>query len=396
MRRRAGALLVVLWVTLSLGQVSAQARAIKIGVLTALSGPFAPWGVNVRDGMRLAATELNEAGGVAGLRVELMERDDRNNPAEAVNAFRFLVEREGVVGAGGVISSDVGLAVAREAEALRTPWFLTMAGAHTILQRDSRYTFRTCLVAAPMNVEAIAQMVRHERLSRVGAIVADYGWGHAVRVAVERQVASLPGVRVQIEVAPVGTSDFTPYLRRLQGLDPQLLIALGHPPGTPVIVRQAAELGMRQRIVGPWYPFELIVQRAGEAVFGRYLDYSCADVSSPAYQGLARKFFAQYRRFFDHNALSGYAIVKLVAHAVEKVGRPDPRAVAESIRRGRFVLGGYAYPLSYTEWGELKEARPIFYSVVPGEAPGGVCPGCGWALKYEFRSTRLRPYVPEQ
>ncbi|HEU4351395.1 MAG TPA: hypothetical protein VFR66_05930 [Burkholderiales bacterium] len=42
-----------------------------------------------------------------------------NNASEGVTAFKYLVEREGIVAAGGVISSDVGLAVSREAEAPR-------------------------------------------------------------------------------------------------------------------------------------------------------------------------------------------------------------------------------------------------------------------------------------
>lgn len=395
-RRVATVCAVVLAVGLVASLGDAQARPLKVAFLSSLSGPFAFWGVNARDGMRMAVAELNEAGGVLGRPVEFVERDDRNNPAEAISAFRSLVEREGISAAGAVISSDVALAASREAETLRVPLFLTMAGSHAILRKTSRFTFRTCLVAAPMYVQAIAAMVQHAKYARVGNLIADYAWGHSIREAVERYVAGLPGVRVQTEVAPVTAADFTPYLRRLQAFDPQLLVIAGHPPGNPVIVRQAAELGMRQQLIGSVLPPELMVQRGGEAVFSRFLDYSCVDFTTPAFRQLAAKYYSLYKRYFDNSAFSGYVIVKMVADAAKKAGSTDPRAIAEVIRKGRFVRPGYAFPHSYTEWGELKEARIVFFTIERGEVPGGVCPGCGWAQKYQFRSTLLQPYVPAE
>ncbi|MDR7482559.1 MAG: ABC transporter substrate-binding protein [Armatimonadota bacterium] len=390
----AGATMLTL-LALAFGPAAAQPRPVKIAFLSSLSGPFAFWGVNARDGMKMAVAEVNAAGGVLGRPLELVERDDRNSPAEAITAFRFLVEREGIVAAGAVISSDVALAASREAETLRVPLFLTMAGSHEILRRSTRYTFRTCLVAAPMYVQAIAAMVRQGNYARVAAIVADYAWGHSIREAFERYVTPLPGVRTQVEVAPVVTPDFTPYLRRLQRLDPQLLVAAGHPPGNPTIVRQSRELGLAAPVIGSVLPPELMVQRAGDAVHGRFLDYSCVDFQNPTYRRLAARYYADYKRYFDNSAFSGYVIVKLVADAAKRTNSVDPRVLAEAIRKGRFNQPGYGWPLSYTEWGEMKEARPIIFAIETGESPGGVNPGAGWYQKWLFRST-VEVYVPPE
>ncbi len=373
----------------------AQAAPIRFAFVSSLSGPFAFWGVNARDGMKMAIGEINQAGGVLGRPMELVERDDRNNPAEAISAFRALVERERIVAAGGVISSDVALALAREAETLRIPLFLTMAGSHVILRRNSRFTFRTCLVAAPMYVQAIANWIRYRKDTRVGAIVADYAWGHAIREAFERYVATLPGVRTQVEVAPVVSPDFTPFLRRLQRLDPQLLVAAGHPPGNPTIVRQWRELGMTAPVVGSVIPPELMVQRAGEAVFGNFVDYSCVDFQHPTFRVLASRYYETFKRYFDNSAFSGYVMVRMVAEAIRKTRSTDPRTIAEAIRKGRFVQPGYGWPLSYTEWGEMKEARPIMFTI-ERTGSGGAYPGAGWVQRYLFRSEPLEAYVPAE
>lgn len=372
---------------------TAYAQPIKIAFVSSLSGPFTPWGIQVRDGMKLAVAEINAAGGVLGRALELVERDDRNNASEGVSAFKYLVEREGIVAAGGVISSDVGLAVSREAEALKVPLFLTMSGAHQILTKESRYTFRTCLPAAPMSMDYIAGLIREKGYKRVGVIVADYAWGHAIRQSLEKHVKTLPGVRMQIEVAPVPERDFTPYLRKLQAMEPELIVATGHPPGTAIITRQTIELGMKGQVIGPWYPTEFTVERVGELMFGRFVDYSCADFEDPGYQALAARYHAAAKRLLDNNSLSGYAIVKMVAASVAQTKSTDPKVVAQAIRSGRFEIPGYAWALSYTEWGEMKEAAPLLYTYEKGAA-GKMNPTATWRPKVVFRSKTTQPYVP--
>lgn len=397
MRKRWMALLsVVVVVAVAAPGYAQPPGPIKIAFLASLSGPFTIWGVQVRDGMKMAVEELNAAGGVLGRKLELVERDDKNSPSEGITAFRYLVEREGVIAAGGMISSDVGLAVSREAEAMRVPFFMTMSGSHAILKPSSRFTFRTCLVAAPMNMQPAAALIQARKYTRVGAIIADYAWGHAFRESFETLIKPLPGVKTQLEVAPVPERDFTPYLRKLQGLDPELIIAMGHPPGNSTITRQAAELGMKAIVIGSWVPPEMIIQRVGDLAFDRFVDYTCADYESPAYQRLAEKFYAINKRFFDHNAFSGYVTVKMVADAVQRTKSVDPKVVADAIRKGKFVQEGYGWPVSYTEWGEMKEATPIIFIYEKGSPPGNINPGATWRPKVIFRSPPLKPYVPAE
>jgi len=386
-------LLVAALVPAATGNAEAQ-QPIKIGYLSSLSGPFTPWGILVRDGMKLAVAEINAAGGVTGRPLELVERDDRNNPSEAVTAFQYMIERESVVAAGGIISSDVGLAVSREAETQKVPLFLTMSGSDAVLTKESRYTFRTCLPAAPMNMGYIAGLIKQQNYTRVGAIVADYAWGHAINDAIDASVKPLPGVKLQTEIAPVSERDFTPYLRKLQDLTPELVIATGHPPGSVTIARQAIELGMGGQVIGPWYPTEFTVERGGEQVFGRFVDYTCADFDSPDYQRLAAKFHSVGNHLLDINGISGYAIVKILAQTITDKKSTDPKVIADAVRTGRFVIPGYGWPLSYTEWGEMKEAAPILYTYEKGSPPEGVNPGASWRTKVVFRSKPVQPYLP--
>ena len=257
---------------------------IKIGILTSITSNFAPWGLQVRDGAQLAVDEINAAGGVDGRPLELVIEDDQNSPEEAVPAYERLVE-EGVVAVGGIISSSVGGATAPLAESNQIPTFLVKSGDETILTPDSRFTFRTCLPAAPMVAGPIIEYAQENGLTKIGAIVADYPWGHAFEASIETAVAAADGIELQLEVAPVPEQDFTTYLRAIDEFGPDLLVATGHPPGGGPIIAQSNDLGMDVPVIGAYSPWALVMGGAGDVAIGRYADFDCADYQSDGVPG---------------------------------------------------------------------------------------------------------------
>jgi branched-chain amino acid transport system substrate-binding protein len=366
---------------------------IVIGTLTSLNGPFTPWGLQVRDGMQLAVDEINAAGGVDGRPLQLEVVDDQSNPDEGTTGIERLID-QGVVAIGGTISSDVALATARIAEELQTPLFLVKAGSEAILTRDSRFTFRTCLPAAPMVAGPIAQYAVSEGITKVGAIIADYAWGQAIRGALEAEFAGLEGVELQVEVAPVPETDFTTYLRSLESFGPELLVATGHPPGSGAITVQSADLGLDVPVTGSYSPLAAVVGAAADAAIGRYSDFDCADYESEEYQDLARRYLAMSdNTFMEDDAVAGYGIVTMVAQAVEAVG-DDPVAVAEYLHGETFDLPGYPFEMSWTEWGELAAAQPLFTVIGEGPAPEGVNEAGDWYPETLLLPDPLVPYEP--
>jgi branched-chain amino acid transport system substrate-binding protein len=366
---------------------------IKIGLLTSLTATFAPWGVSVRDGMRLAVQEINAAGGVNGRMLELLERDDQSNPEEGVKGLERLIE-DGVVAAAGIISSDVGLATGRVAEELSVPLFLVKAGSDAILTGNSRYTFRTCLPAAPMVAGPLAQYVESQGITKVGAIIADYAWGQAVKSALETEFAALPGIELQVEVAPVPEKDFAAYLRRLDDFGMEILVATGHPPGGVSIVKQSDDFGYDVEVTGSWNPLGLIMGAVGEQGIDRYSDFGCVDYDSAGYQELALRYLAfSENAFMEDDAVAGFGIVHAIAEAVGAVG-DDPEAVAVYLHANTFEVPGYAFPLSWTEWGELADAQPTFIVIRDMVPPEGVSPGATWYPELLHHSDPLEPYVP--
>jgi branched-chain amino acid transport system substrate-binding protein len=375
------------------GATEGGGEPIRIGTLTSLTGNFAPWGLQVRDGMQLAVDEINEDGGVDGRQLELVVVDDQSDAEAGSSGIERLID-DGVVAIGGTISSDVGLATARTAEELETPLFLVKAGSQDILTANSRYTFRTCLPAAPMVAGPIAQYAEEEGISRVGAIVADYAWGQAIRSALEEEFAAAD-IELQVEVAPVPETDFTTYLRSIESFDPELLVATGHPPGTGPITVQSADLGLDIPVTGSYAPLAGVVEGAGDAAIGRYADFDCADFESDEYQELATRYLAASENtFMEDDAVAGYGIVQMIAQAVGEVG-DDPAAIAEYLHGETFDLPGYAFEMGWTEWGELASAQPLFTLLGEGPAPEGVNEAGEWYPETLILPEPLEPFEPQ-
>jgi len=378
---------------------SAQGAPIRIGALTPLTGPFAPWGIQVRAGAALAVNEINRSGGVTGRgqgrRLNLVVADDQSvNTNAAIDGFRRLTQQDNVVAVGGIIGSPIALATTRLAEEAQVPLFLTKAGNNEILSQSSRYTFRTCLPAAAMVATSVVQLAQRRNIRNVGVVIADYAWGQSFKSSLEAAARETPNINFNVQVAPLPTTNFTPYLRSMEGVS--LLVATGHPPGAGSILAQAQQLGIRAPVVGAYSPYSLTVRNAGDAAYGRWSDFKCMATATRAYKTLAKRYLRAFpqNEFMEDDALSGYAYVKVVAEAIRNVG-VNPQRIATYVRTHTFNIPGYAFPLRWTQWGELRLPRVQFAVLTRGPTPErGLNTRGNWWPRVLFKSQPLTPYRP--
>ena len=83
---------------------------IVVGTHEDLSGPVKGWGVPVANGMKLAAEEINTAGGINGRKIKLIIEDSAYDPKRAVLATQKLIERDKVFSMVGPMGSPTVLA----------------------------------------------------------------------------------------------------------------------------------------------------------------------------------------------------------------------------------------------------------------------------------------------
>jgi branched-chain amino acid transport system substrate-binding protein len=73
----------------------AQAKTIKIGMPTILSGRVAQLGTSSRNALTMEVEKVNAAGGLAGRQIEMVIRDSKGQPQEAARVARELVNSDG-------------------------------------------------------------------------------------------------------------------------------------------------------------------------------------------------------------------------------------------------------------------------------------------------------------
>ncbi len=83
---------------------------IRIGFAGGLTGRYSDLGVGGRNGVQLAVEEINRSGGINGRPVELIVKDDRQDPEIAVQVDRELI-RENVAAIIGHMTSGMTMAV---------------------------------------------------------------------------------------------------------------------------------------------------------------------------------------------------------------------------------------------------------------------------------------------
>src|SRR3954470_3026597 len=136
------------------------AEPIKIGVDGPFTGGSSSMGVSMRDGVRLAAEEINTSGGVLGRQIQLVERDDEAKNERGAQIAQELINKEKVVAVVGYINTGVGLASERFFQDAKIPVMNNVATGsvvtHQFEKDPDNYVFRNAAhdsIQAPMIVE---------------------------------------------------------------------------------------------------------------------------------------------------------------------------------------------------------------------------------------------------
>src|SRR5579863_5245875 len=104
---------------------AAGAADLKIGVAEALSGGAAQYGATIRNGLQLAAEEINASGGINGNRLTLVIEDEQGKKDEAINVFKKLIFQDRVLMVFGPTLSNSAQAADQIAQASKTVVFGT-------------------------------------------------------------------------------------------------------------------------------------------------------------------------------------------------------------------------------------------------------------------------------
>ncbi len=185
-----------LWAALVLGLAGpaavpslATGAEFTIGVINAMTGVGADLGIASRQAIEPFVEELNKAGGINGMRLNVVFRDDESNPQKGVAAAHELIQRHRVNMIMGTNLTNVAFAVAPIVNQAKLPFFTMATGSALINPEKFPFSFRTNI---PTDVEArtlVDYAVRMKLGSKFGLMVDSTALGQsgaqAIRAALK-------------------------------------------------------------------------------------------------------------------------------------------------------------------------------------------------------------------
>ena len=141
-----------------------------IGGIGPITGGAAQYGIAEKNGIQLAVDEINEAGGVNGMKLELNFQDDENDAEKAVNAYNKLKD-DGMKLLIGTVTSKPCEAVSVDA-ANDKMFLITPSGSSVECITAGDNCFRMCFTD-PMQGQIAAEYISQNMSAKKIGIIYD-------------------------------------------------------------------------------------------------------------------------------------------------------------------------------------------------------------------------------
>jgi branched-chain amino acid transport system substrate-binding protein len=209
---------------------SSPGAPIKIGLLTSLTGNYAPLGTNDKLAAQQMVDTVNKQGGVAGHQIELLIEDDQSNPTQTIIAYNKLID-EGVVAIEGPPQSTAELALKPLVGQKKIPDVSVGASDDQVIPIEP-YMFQTTPLASQVAKACLNQM-KAQKFTKL-AMLTDTKNAYAVKGHdVTKNLISQYGISlIDDESFETSQTNFAPQFARIVAAKPDILLvwATGAPP----------------------------------------------------------------------------------------------------------------------------------------------------------------------
>lgn len=353
-----------------------EGKVVRIGSANPLTGPFAHWGRDADNGVKLAAEEANAEGLTLDdqkVSFEVVSEDDQADPKVATQVAQRFVDG-GVAAVVGHLTSGAAIPASRIYNEAGIPMVAGSVTSPKFTQQGYNNTFR--IIANDLQQgQALAKFAVGELKLKNIAIIDDrttYGQGLADDFA--KAVEAAGGKVVKREYTNNTATDFMAILTSLKGSKPELLFYGGMDAQAGPLVKQMRKLGMETRFMGAdGVNTAEFAKLAGKAAEGAYASSAGASKElMPGFADFNTKYKAKFGGEIQAYAPYTYDATKVLIDAMKRAGSADPKKFLPEI--GKTSLQGVTGPIAFENNGDVKNGTVTLYQLQDG-AWKGVTPG---------------------
>jgi len=299
---------------------------LEIGYFGDLTGPTFNFGQSAINGVLMAASEVNQSGGINGRKIDIVIEDDKGSPEEAARLTAKLIDQDKVIAiiAGG--TSGNSRAAAPKAQASHIP-FISPSSTDPAVTETGNYIFRACFVDT-FQGEVMASFAVNTLKAQKAAILTDFNspYSKGLTDYFKLSFGRLGGTIVSEQTYTQGDADFKGQLSTIRSAEPDVIYIPGYYGDVALIAKQARMIGLTQPLLGGdgWDAPELW-QLGGDALNGAYIStHYSADNPSPGIQQFVDLYKQRYGNLLpDAHAALAYDAARLLFDALARTGSTD-------------------------------------------------------------------------
>jgi branched-chain amino acid transport system substrate-binding protein len=349
--------------------VSGIAQPIPIFGIVELSGSGATAGTNYDNGVKLAVSEINAAGGILGRKINYTSWDTQTQPGVSKALASKAIDQGAPLVMGPVYSGSilVSMAETRRAE------IPNMIGgeAATITQQGNPYVFRASFTQAsamPKVVRYIKESVKAQSIAII-YVNNDFGKGGRDMVLKGFEAAN---IKVVADISTdVGQVDFSSAVIKAKQSGADALFAYSNEEESARLLKELKKQGYDKPVIGETtLANDKVIELAGDAANGVVAHVGLTpDAPNPPVQAFAKRYLAEYKSKADHNAMKGYTSMHAAKAIFDKIGKIDPKAFAVAMHGASIAVKDYPgvlFDVKYDDKGDL-DRESFIVKVVNGK-----------------------------
>jgi branched-chain amino acid transport system substrate-binding protein len=311
---------------------SAFAAPIKLGVVNSMTGPEAPIGEDLSNGIKLAVEDLKKK----NIEVQVVWEDDTGKPQIGISAMEKLATRDNVAGVVGAYTSAVTSVVAKTAERYKVPLVNPVSSKEEITRQGYKYVFR---VSATTNDYASVLLDMAIALGQPKTVSilnenTDFGVSGA-RSA--KEYAEKKGLKVVFnEAYAKGSPDYRSTLVNVKNANADIVFLVSYVADAILLMRQSREIGLK--------PMAFLGAGAGfsNAQFAKEKEVShgifsstqwTSAVSWPGAKEFAKTYEQRYGKPASYHAATAYTAMWVLGQAAAQANG-DREKTREALDKG--------------------------------------------------------------
>jgi branched-chain amino acid transport system substrate-binding protein len=304
---------------------------IVLGTHEDLSGPVKGWGVPVANGMKMAAEEINGAGGINGRKMKLIVEDSGYDPKRAVLATQKLIDRDQIFSLVGPMGSPTVLAAQDLVLDAGVMQLFPLTAAEFTFKIDpakpqDRLKFSNLLPYVESTRAALKYMMEWKHYKTPCIMFQDDEYGKNVLDGFTLQLAAMK-IKSGTETSyKRGASDFSAQVARMKADGCDLVVRGTVIRETIGAMTEARKIGWTVDFLGAGPTNVIEVPLLGkDAVEGLYAAALFEIPYEDTAQGKVKEWLANYKKMFgiaaNTQAIIGYNVIETFAFYANLAGR---------------------------------------------------------------------------